>query len=71
MSEVFHQAFIEVDEKGAEAAAATLAIGVLDGHGPIAAERPPVVRVDRPFLLAVQHVASGVCLLLGWVGDPR
>jgi serine protease inhibitor len=30
-----------------------------------------VVRVDRPFLFAVQHRASGACLFLGRMTDPR
>jgi serine protease inhibitor len=29
------------------------------------------VRVDRPFLFAIQPVDSGVCLFLGRVTDPR
>jgi len=29
------------------------------------------VRVDRPFLFAIQHRPSGACLFLGRVTDPR
>jgi serine protease inhibitor len=33
---------------------------------------PPIeVKVDRPFVYAIQHVPSGVCLFLGRVTDPR
>ena len=32
---------------------------------------PIEVKVDRPFLYAIQHVPSGVCLFLGRVTDPR
>jgi len=32
---------------------------------------PIEVKVDRPFLYAIQHAASGVCLFLGRVTDPR
>jgi len=32
---------------------------------------PIVVTIDRPFLYAIQHVPSGVCLFLGRVTDPR
>jgi len=39
----------------------------------IAAPKPkPIeVRVDRPFVYAIQHVPSGVCFFLGRVTDPR
>jgi serpin B len=33
--------------------------------------KPIEVRVDRPFLFAIQHRASGACLFLGRVTDPR
>jgi len=29
------------------------------------------VKIDRPFIYAIQHVPSGVCLFLGRVTDPR
>jgi serine protease inhibitor len=33
---------------------------------------PPIeVNVDRPFVYAIQHAPSGVCLFLGRVTDPR
>ncbi|MCB0310002.1 MAG: serpin family protein [Bdellovibrionales bacterium] len=70
ISEVFHKTFIAVDEKGTEAAAAT-ALGM--ERGALASEKPqPIeVRIDRPFLFAVQHIPSGACLFLGRVVDPR
>jgi len=71
LSDVFHRAWLSVDEDGTEAAAATevaLATFGVEAGRPV----PPVeVRVDRPFLFAIQHVASGTCLFLGRVGDPR
>ena len=33
--------------------------------------KPVEVRVDRPFLFAIQHVPSGACLFLGRVTDPK
>jgi serpin B len=70
ISQVFHKTFIAVDEKGTEAAAAT-AVAMMAATALI--ERPPPieVKVDRPFLYAIQHVPSGVCLFLGRVTDPR
>jgi serpin B len=71
ISEVFHKTFIAVDEKGTEAAAAT-AVAMFTMAG-ISSPRPPpvVVKVDRPFVYAIQHVPSGACLFIGRVTDPR
>lgn len=66
---VIHKAFIDVNQDGTEAAAATAVIMMRATS--IAADPPAEVRVDRPFLFAVQHVASGTCLFLGRVTDPR
>jgi predicted dehydrogenase len=41
---------------------------VFDGSPP---PPPPEVHVDHPFLFAIQHRASGACLFLGRVTDPR
>jgi serpin B len=71
ISNVFHKTFIAVDEKGTEAAAATAVVmmkaAAMAGPKP----KPIEVRVDRPFVYAVQHLPSGVCLFLGRVTDPR
>lgn len=70
ISRVFHKTFIKVDEKGTEAAAATAEMMGVNGI-----EEPPpqpvIVRVDHPFIFAIQHRASGACLFLGHVTDPR
>jgi serpin B len=71
ISQIFHKTFIAVDEKGTEAAAAT-AVAMLAGSALMSPPPPPVeVKVDRPFVYAIQHVPSGVCLFLGHVTDPR
>jgi serpin B len=71
ISQIFHNTFIAVDEKGTEAAAAT-AVAMLAGSALMSPPPPPVeVKVDRPFVYAIQHVPSGVCLFLGHVTDPR
>jgi serpin B len=71
ISNVFHKTFIAVDEKGTEAAAATAVVMMrataIRGPKPL----PIEVKVDRPFIYAIQHVRSGVCLFLGRVTDPR
>jgi serpin B len=71
ISEVFHKTFIAVDEKGTEAAAAT-AVAMMTMAGITSPPPPPiVVKVDRPFIYAIQHVLSGACLFIGRVTDPR
>ena len=68
ISEVFHKTFLTLDEQGTEAAAATaVAVAVAGRSTP-----PPSieVRVDHPFLFAIQHRPSGACLFLGRMTDP-
>jgi serpin B len=70
ISAVVHQAYIDVDEQGTEAAAATAALMVL-----AAARRlPPTPRVaftaDRPFLFAIVETTSGDPLFLGQFTRP-
>ena len=70
ISEVFHKTFLSLDENGTEAAAAT-AVAMMAGSA-MRVEAPPVeVHVDHPFLFAIQDRASGACLFLGRVNDPR
>jgi serpin B len=71
ISNIFHKTFIAVDEKGTEAAAATAVVMMRATSMPVAKPPPIEVKVDRPFVYAIQHVASGVCLFLGRVTDPR
>lgn len=70
ISEVFHKTFLNLDEKGTEAAAAT-AVAMVVGSAVREKPKPVEVRVDHPFLFAIQHRASGACLFLGRVNDPR
>jgi serpin B len=68
ISTVAHKAYVDVDEQGTEAAAAT-AVAVF-----AAALRPPppvTMIVDRPFLFAIVHTATGLPLFLGQVSHPR
>lgn len=70
LSKVFHKTFIAVDEEGTEAAAATAAAMAMTTSA-MRPNEPIEIKVDRPFLYAIQHVQSGVCLFLGRVTDPR
>jgi serpin B len=62
------KATIAVDETGTVAAAATAAVVTRGDHGP--AKEPVEVVVDRPFLYALRHRATGAVLMAGYVADP-
>jgi serpin B len=68
ISNAFHKAFIEVDEKGTEAAAAT-AVVMAEGTG-MRPEPPAQFHVDRPFLFVLRDRISGAVLFMGRVEDP-
>jgi serine protease inhibitor len=61
--EVRQKTFLEVNEEGTEAAAATSV-----GMGPTSA--PPSFRADRPFLLVIRERFSGTILFIGAIGAP-
>jgi serpin B len=67
IDDVLHQAFIAVDEKGTEAAAAT---AVISGPASIPVYRGAHMVVDRPFVYAIRDRATGAVLFLGRVVDP-
>lgn len=62
-----HKAFVKVDEKGTEAAAAT-AIVAGDTAAPL---ETAIVHIDRPFLFAIRDVPTGAMLFLGRVVAPE
>lgn len=68
ISSVFHKAFVKLDEKGTEAAAATAVVMALAGAAPPA--NPAEFKADHPFLFLLRHVPSGTILFLGRVSDP-
>jgi serpin B len=63
---VQHEAYISVDEKGTEAAAATAVVAELLSLAP----PPPAFTVDRPFLFVIHDVESTAPLFIGRVTDP-
>ena len=67
ISAVFHKAFVKVDEKGTEAAAAT-AVAMPTGGAPPA--NPEDFTCNRPFLFFIVDRASGLVLFVGRVVDP-
>lgn len=67
IDEVLHKAFVEVNEEGTEAAAATAV--VMSKRGP-PREIPPVFRADHPFIFLIQDNESGSFLFMGRISDP-
>jgi serpin B len=68
ISEVLHKAYVEVDEAGTEAAAAT---AVVMRRSAIPAGPPVEVVVDRPFVFVIRDTGTGTILFIGRVMDPR
>ncbi len=69
ISQVIHQAYVDVNEQGTEAAAAT---AVEMAEAAAGAEEPeiPVFRADHPFLILIADDETGCILFLGRVSDP-
>ena len=69
VSSVCHKAFLEVNERGTEAAASS--IGAIRMTACLGGKTPPIpkFRADHPFLFAILD-RSGTILFLGRVADP-
>lgn len=65
IGEVIHQAFIEVNEEGTEAAAATSVGIVLTSIG-----NTPTIRIDRPFVYFIREKHTKAILFAGKMLDP-
>jgi len=68
ISDVIHKAYINVNENGTEAAAATGVVMVdsaMENPG-----NPPVFRADHPFIFLIQDRESGAILFMGRVINP-
>jgi serpin B len=68
IDKVIHQAFVDVNEEGTEAAAAT-AVSMID----TVSEPPPptTFMADHPFIFMIQQKQTGNILFMGRVSDPR
>lgn len=65
LDSVVHRTFIDVDEAGTEAAAATAT-----GFKATAAYLPAAISFDRPYLFLIRDGHTGTVLFLGRVEDP-
>jgi len=70
ISAVLHEAFIAVDEKGTEAAAATVVVMRAES-APANPVAPVVLDADRAFLFVVHDVDTATPLFIGRVDDPN
>jgi serpin B len=66
ISDAIHKAFIAVDEKGTEAAAATTITMQM-----ASLPQGVVLTIDRPFFFFIRDVPTGAILFMGRVVDPR
>ena len=66
VSQVLHKAFVEVNEEGTEAAAATAITMRMAGMP----HSPPTFRADHPFLFLIRERQTGSILFMGRVADP-
>jgi serpin B len=66
ISAVIHQAFVDVNEEGTEAAAATAVVMAVRSIP----EPPPVFRADHPFIFVIRENRTGSILFLGRVSNP-
>lgn len=68
VSHVIHKAFVEVNEKGTEAAAAT-AVVMMAPAGMVVMK--PIFCADHPFLFLICLKNSGAILFMGRVTNPE
>jgi len=67
ISRVIHQTFIDVNEEGTEAAAATI-VEMIESSNP---SGPTAFRADKPFLYVIRENSTGALLFMGKVGKPE
>ena len=66
ISLVLHQAFIETNEEGTEAAAATI-VGISTSAAPA---DPSILNIDHPFIFLIRETTTNTILFMGKVVDP-
>ncbi len=71
ISQVIHQAFVEVNEEGTEAAAATAVVMKITSTGSGSGPQIPTFRADHPFIFIIQQKDTGNILFMGRVNNPN
>jgi serpin B len=69
ISAVIHKAFVDVNEEGTEAAAAT-AVGIEPASIEINPKPTPVFRADHPFVFLIRDTRNNSILFMGRLMDP-
>lgn len=67
LSEVIHKTFVDVNEKGTEAAAVTM----MAAAGSAPPKKNVEFKADRPFLFVIRDLPTKTTLFMGRVMDPR
>ena len=67
ISAIVHKAFVDVNEEGTEAAAATAVVMTLKS----APARPLVFKADHPFVFVIREDKTGSVLFMGRVANPK
>jgi serine protease inhibitor len=70
LGRVLHRARVDLDERGTRAAAVTV-VTVRATSARLDPPPPFDLRLDRPFLWAIEHRPTGTLLFLGIVNDPE
>ncbi|MGB9707194.1 MAG: serpin family protein [Microgenomates group bacterium] len=70
IGEVIHQAFIEVNEEGTEAAASSAVVFMLGAAPGQKTPKIPIFRVDHPFIFLIQEKSTGIIIFMGRVINP-
>lgn len=68
ISDVLHKAFVNVDEEGTEAAAATAVTVHLSAYMP---KHIPVFRADHPFVFLIRDNSTGSILFMGRISNLK
>ncbi len=68
ISAVIHKAYVDINEEGTEAAAATAVTMKLTAVGP---SQTPVFRADHPFVFLIRDNQTGNILFIGRVTNPK
>lgn len=63
ISDINHKTYIKLDEEGTEAAAVT-SVGVS------VTSMPPVITIDRPYLIVIREEKTGALLFIGRIMNP-
>jgi serine protease inhibitor len=69
VSNAYHKVYVDVTERGTEAAAATAIVMAFGGMG--MPQPSTAVTVDRPFVFMIRDTRTGAILFIGRVVDPR